>query len=322
VPIPAQATNLGPGASWIAIASFVALAASVMALIFFDEWVDSTNLFITLPLQIVLGSIVFLTGVTFIVVVFARLNLHNREQALGLPEGSIRALIALILIVIFFIFANSVFGSLQNEHLEEYTGLTSDQVAALDREIVSQIPDSNPNSADPTFSGQYIQAVNDDAVSLGQQLITALITLVAAISAFYFGSNSVKTATDTAVRASAVAGSGNLVVVPKVIGRSVGSARDRLARDGLTSTVARRGSPEPIDRVITQSPEQGAELLRGEAVDLVISAGPAPDEGVSAPTGTPPEDTTNPTPETPTDTPPEDTTNPTPETPTDTPPED
>lgn len=274
VPPPVASQNgLGPGASWIAIASFVALGATICALIFFDNWVDSSSLFITLPVQIVLGSIAFLTGVTFIVVVFARLNLHNREHALGLPDGSIRALIALILIVIFFIFANSVFGTLQNDKVVVYTGLTLEQVAELPS-VISRVQDETSTPDSPTFSGKYLQSVNDDAVALGQQLITALITLVAAISAFYFGSSAVRTATDSAIRVAASAGSLGTAIVPSVTDRSLPAARDLLNRQGFTADVTRETSPKPVDEVTGQQPQGGSEAPLGVPIQLTVSSGP------------------------------------------------
>ena len=94
----------------------MALAGSLAALILLPRLVkvpDDTNLFVLAPIQVVLGGTrCFLASLTCIVVVFARLGLYDRSKALALPEGSIRALIALVLLIIFVIFANIVFGSL------------------------------------------------------------------------------------------------------------------------------------------------------------------------------------------------------------------
>src|SRR6266540_1456475 len=89
-----------------------------------------------------------------LVLIFTRLGLTNPAFALGLPDGSIRAVIALILILVFFVIALYIYISVANP-------------AA--------------GAAPPS----------QDAIKLAQQILTTLSTLVVAISAFYFGATSV-----------------------------------------------------------------------------------------------------------------------------------
>src|SRR6266498_2382995 len=63
----------------------------------------------SLPLLIVGGAVVFL-----LVLIFTRLGLTNPAFALGLPDGSIRAVIALILILVFFVIALYIYISVAN----------------------------------------------------------------------------------------------------------------------------------------------------------------------------------------------------------------
>lgn len=198
-----------PG-SWLALGSFAVLGGSIWALINLTSWIDEENrdnLYIIAPLQVILGSAVFLASITCIVVVFGRLGLFDRSKALGLPEGSVRALLALILLIIFVIFANIVFGNLSGNVVrvrETFTGLTSTDIERLPGEVVERRPVVTttvlgaPLPA-PTFDGIYLEQRRDeDASALGQQIVTALITLVAAISAFYFGSGAVAAGTAAA----------------------------------------------------------------------------------------------------------------------------
>ena len=60
---------------------------------------------VELPLLVVGGVIALLATVGFLVVAFSFFTLHDAKEALGLPSGSIRALIAMMLLVIFAIFA-------------------------------------------------------------------------------------------------------------------------------------------------------------------------------------------------------------------------
>ena len=191
------------------------------------------------PAQVVVGSTAFLATVLGIVVVFSRLKLQSRTQALGLPSGSIRALIALILIVVFVILATIIFGALtQGGVAKQYNGLTQDGVSGLQGKILTQLqdqcrytvagptpqPTSTGGAANPTpsssstaapftsssivdrpcisppvgaisfvplYHGTYLaDATNEDGKAVGQQIVTALITLMTAISAFYFADKS------------------------------------------------------------------------------------------------------------------------------------
>ena len=117
--------------------------------------------------EITLGLTV-ITGVTVLVLVlfimaagFTALKMNDPGQALGLPEGSIRAMIALLLIVIWIIVSVFLFAVLP--------------------------------TAQSTPSGSTVQT-NDPRVQLAQQVETAIGTLVVAVAAFYFGSRSVASA--------------------------------------------------------------------------------------------------------------------------------
>ena len=57
-------------------------------------------------------------------------------------------------------------------------------------------------------------------------------------------------------------------LVPTVAGLQTPAARERLATVGLTLTVSdRRFSTLPVDTILAQTPEAGAETKRGSAVD-------------------------------------------------------
>jgi hypothetical protein len=206
------------------------------------------------PAQVIVGSTAFLAAILGIVVVFSRLRLQSRSEALGLPSGSIRALIALILIVVFVILGTIIFGALsQGAVVKTYSGLTQEEISGLQGKVLSQVPDvcrytvivtapsgtggagSPSGSSQPTvvpipipssapalsttsappipaipldrpcakppagvitslvplYHGSYLaDATNEDGKAVGQQIVTALITLMTAISAFYFADKS------------------------------------------------------------------------------------------------------------------------------------
>jgi hypothetical protein len=121
-------------------------------------------------MQIVLGVGILLVLLTIVTIVFARLDLADPKQALGLPEGTVRALMALILLLVFIICGLWLF----------YT------VA---------FPPTNGTNGTPIL-------ITDDGARLAQQLITTIGTLVVAVAGFYFGTTAV-TAAREAVSLSA-----------------------------------------------------------------------------------------------------------------------
>ena len=70
---------------------------------------------IQMGLVVVLTVVVLLTLLTVMAAVFSRLGLSDSRQPLGLPEGSIRALIALFLIMIFIIMSVYLFRTIVQE---------------------------------------------------------------------------------------------------------------------------------------------------------------------------------------------------------------
>ena len=73
---------------------------------------------VNLPMLVIGGVISLLGALAFIVVAYSLFGLHNPQQALGLPEGSVRALVAMMLIVIFSIFVVYFFDRLDTQQRE------------------------------------------------------------------------------------------------------------------------------------------------------------------------------------------------------------
>ena len=91
--------NRGQG---IACAAMVALVAFSIIMILYLVTLQKENV-LTLPLIIVFSILLFVGALTIAASVLSNFQLSNRDEALGLPSGSVRALIALSLILIFAI---------------------------------------------------------------------------------------------------------------------------------------------------------------------------------------------------------------------------
>ena len=67
---------------------------------------------IGLPLMVIVGVIVLLIVISLVTFTFSVLGLASKKQALGLPDGSVRSIIALMLLVLFSIMALYLFNSI------------------------------------------------------------------------------------------------------------------------------------------------------------------------------------------------------------------
>ena len=147
--------------------------------------------FVTVALLLYLGT-----------VILRALDMGAPGEALGMPEGSIRALIAMSLILIFAIIGIQVFaaGSAGAELIS--TGLTQLQIDALRADgaiVVSQVLQTPVPAApaEPLYNVTTRTVMTQEAHDFGLQLMTTVSTLVVAVAGFYFGSRAVSQATTT-----------------------------------------------------------------------------------------------------------------------------
>ncbi|HDS46322.1 MAG TPA: hypothetical protein ENN68_09650 [Methanomicrobia archaeon] len=114
------------------------------------------------PLFVVYGVGALLACLALVVIVLSALNLSDPKGALGLPEGSVRAIIALSLLIIFIITATFLYSN-----------------------IASPIPGND------TVNNTVLYT---ERVKFAQQILTTVSTLVVAVAGFYFGTRSVQEA--------------------------------------------------------------------------------------------------------------------------------
>jgi hypothetical protein len=134
---------------------------------------------IRLPLLVLFGVISFLGALTIAAAVLYFFKLSNPLEALGLPQGSVRALIALSLILIFALLvifmANSFTPTYQTFNFTGGNGT----VIYRDQNYTSN----------GTIT--LIFEPSQDAIDFSGQVLTTVSTLVVALAGFYFGTRSV-----------------------------------------------------------------------------------------------------------------------------------
>jgi hypothetical protein len=124
----------------------------------------NTQPFFVVPLIIVFGVTALVAALTIASIAIHSMNMSDEHEALGLPKGSVRALIALSLIVIFAITAIYM----QSQLSPYYRNLGNGTITLIE-----------PSKSQETFA---------------LQTLTTVSTLVVAIAAFYFGTKAVATA--------------------------------------------------------------------------------------------------------------------------------
>jgi hypothetical protein len=234
-------TKLAPS-YWFALAmSIIGLGAAVYIPYLllcprFQNGGDATSLTV-LALAGVLALIAILA---LVAATFSALNLSDRTQALGLPEGTIRAVIALSLILIFVISALFLFGKLSTPASATLKGVTASQLALMPQgDIISQIPDVPPASP-PTYTVVRQITLNKPAEDFAHEILTTVGTLVVSIASFYFGAKSVQTAV-SAMR-NAGAPDDSIADIPPVIGPvSPASIKQPAAQSDQTLTIGGSG---------------------------------------------------------------------------------
>jgi hypothetical protein len=161
---------------------------------------------IQLPLLVIGGLVALLGMLAVMAVAFKTVDLADPKQALGLPDGTVRAVIALSLILIFAVVTVYLFSNLSREADEACAANVND----LQRQILSTKAATPPSNATPTGTetqgpapapppvptSPTSQRVANHAAAqdFAKQLLIMLGTLITSITSFYFASKTVSDA--------------------------------------------------------------------------------------------------------------------------------
>ncbi len=182
------------GASILLIWICVIVAGTVALVVYATRHLKDDGIFqpeIILPLVVITGIVALLATLAITAATFGLFNLSDSKQALGLPAGSIQAVIALSLILIFAVVALYASGGTKSQEFKS-TGLTRAQLRSIPPQQIVQIQrvkSKNQKKASYTV----VRSVEDqNAREINIQLLSTVSTLVIAVAGFYFGSKSVQ----------------------------------------------------------------------------------------------------------------------------------
>ncbi|MCX7068415.1 MAG: Yip1 family protein [Methylococcales bacterium] len=152
---------------------------------------------IKLPLLIIAGLSILIVLLAILTMSFWSLGLTNKDQALGLPEGSIRAVIALALVVIFSILAVFLYSSLSNGgEPHTITGWSSENINKYiaDHPALINIDKKEIVGSPEKYNFTYTQPNSTESNDFAKQLLVLLGTLMTSVTSFYLGSRTSPTA--------------------------------------------------------------------------------------------------------------------------------
>jgi len=154
---------------------------------------------VVLPLVVIVGVVALLATLAVTAATFGLFGIADKGQALGLPPGSVQAVIALSLILIFAVVSLYASSSSASKEFTS-TGLTAAEVKAIpsDQILAKQI---EQGGAKPTYEVTR-SAEDEDLKDINTQLLTTVSTLVIAVAGFYFGSKSVQEGNQAAIEAA------------------------------------------------------------------------------------------------------------------------
>lgn len=137
------------------------------------------------PMILVAGVVCLLATLALLAGLFKALGISNENFALGMPDGSIRAVIALMLILLFGMMSIFLYVDSATVDTRQLLGVSQQRVDEIPAgELVSIRPARDPGSFDVTR--RVLKSAQ--SADIAKQLITTISTLVVAIAAFYFGS--------------------------------------------------------------------------------------------------------------------------------------
>jgi hypothetical protein len=214
-------------------------ALLILLLYWFGGSIEGLPDAIGLPLLVIAGVLLMIAVLALAAISFALFNLDDATQALALPSGSVRAVIALSLVLLFAISSIYMYSSMNNPRTMSEDGLSladakgflatlppSQVISLRNNEGLIIPPDLDKlNSLDPKvvkdatekYKVAYQTAHNVAADDFARQLLVMLGTLVTSVASFYFGSQAV---------AAAVAGSAAPAAPPAPVPSILGVAAD------------------------------------------------------------------------------------------------
>jgi len=151
---------------------------------------------VRLPLLAIGGVIALLVVIALVAGAYTLFNLADPYEALGLPEGSVRAIIALSLIVLFAILTIYLYSDVSHPAVNSIAGLTQVELDRFLQNVPSQKIIATLNTS-PAGSEAHYTVYYHNGSSAGEdfakQLLVMIGTLMTSVTSFYFATKPAST---------------------------------------------------------------------------------------------------------------------------------
>lgn len=227
---------------------------------------------IALIMLLLAGIVALVAALSIMTAVLGALGLSDRTHSLGMPPGSVRAMFALSLILIFAITSIFLYRQLRDPPTTQIKALTQAQLADIPgREIIS----SEPSEVGENLFDVERRLINEASEDFANQVLTLVGTLVTAVASFYFGSKAVETGARVAARPAPEPEPEPKVVVPRVTELSVEDAENEVKEKSLVPKIEHVETSEADPGIVfDQSPEADTEVEKGSTVVLRVAKEP------------------------------------------------
>jgi hypothetical protein len=169
---------------------------------------------LSLSAVVLVGLALVVILMSVLVIVYSVIGVADPTQALALPEGSVRALIAFSLVLIFVCLGAFLYNSVHESALSPggtANSITEAQLTDLKTQfVVAYEPARNANGAVQTeadgksqlYNATYFIKPNKDADDFAKQIFTTLATVFVSVISFYFGSSTTTSAIGAGAKAA------------------------------------------------------------------------------------------------------------------------
>jgi IPT/TIG domain-containing protein len=162
-----------------------------------------------------------------LVIVYSILQLADSNQPLALPEGSVRALIAFSLVLVFVCLAAFLYTNMNGSELTadgKVSRITEQQLTELKIQfVVAPEPaiDAGGNAlkdpdGKPLYDATYYSKRGNGADDFGKQIFTTLATVFVSVISFYFGSSATASGVGAGAKAVQTGADGGPMVTPTI----------------------------------------------------------------------------------------------------------
>ena len=225
---------------------------------------------LTLSAVVLVGFASIVVLAATLAIVYQVLGLADLKQALALPEGSVRALIAFSLVLVFVCLAAFLYNSVSSVELgsaAKATKVTREELKDLKTlfVVVSEpakddkgapqyelkLDDKGaavPDTTKPLYNATYYARHNKDANDFAKQIFTTLATIFVSVISFYFGSSATASGVGVGAKAARDGGDGGQKGDPQsALAAAKASAHDAQSAAGR-ATAAAKSAAELVDK--------------------------------------------------------------------------